>query len=514
MNARAWLVIAMAIGCEEPVDEDSSQDSPSGEDTSGEDTSGEDTSGEDTSAEDTGGDDLPLTRISSLSPLAAGCGAAVDATNYPNSEVQPMVAGDPGNPLHLIAVYQQDRWSSMGSNSQLTAVSDDFGATWRPATGPAFTPCAGGSIANGTAFEVATDSWVAISPSGTAFQVAMGIDSTGVFASGMMVSRSTDGGDTWSTPHTVIRDDDERYFDDRPILTADPYQPGVAYLVWDRIDDASTVVEHAWTYLSVTTDDGETWSPARPIFDPGPDMGTVGNQLVVLPDGTLVIGFERVEQEIPDYRSSFALIRSTDGGNTWSEAVTVDQISGDGVTFGLLDPDGGDTNVRNAALPLIGVDPNDGTLHAIWRDNRFTDVHGSSVAYSESADGGLTWSPAVKINQSPEGTSTVIPMIAVSANGRVGVTYFDFRNNDAEATLPTDHWLVTCDADCTNEGSWVETHLAGPFDVRGVPDTSFGLMVGDYTGLASDGDAFVSIFGQGTGDPANPTDLFSVIATP
>jgi hypothetical protein len=40
------------------------------------------------------------------------------------------------------------------------------------------------------------------------------------------------------------------------------------------------------TWFSRTTDGGQTWEPARPIFDPGGNSQTIGNQIVVLPDGT------------------------------------------------------------------------------------------------------------------------------------------------------------------------------------------------------------------------------------
>lgn len=96
-------------------------------------------------------------RISNLSPLPAGCGPALDATNYPNSEVQPHVASDPNDPLHLVAVYQQDRWSTMGGNGQPTTVSDDLGLRWRAATPAPFTACTGGTDENGGNYELATD---------------------------------------------------------------------------------------------------------------------------------------------------------------------------------------------------------------------------------------------------------------------------------------------------------------------------------------------------------------------
>lgn len=43
--------------------------------------------------------------------------------------------------------------------------------------------------------------------------------------------------------------------------------------------------------LSRTTDGGATREPARAIFNPGPGSGTVANQIIVLPDGTLLNGF-------------------------------------------------------------------------------------------------------------------------------------------------------------------------------------------------------------------------------
>jgi len=34
-----------------------------------------------------------------------------------------------------------------------------------------------------------------------------------------------------------------------------------------------------------------TWEPAREIFDPGTQNGTISNQIIPLPDGSLVDGF-------------------------------------------------------------------------------------------------------------------------------------------------------------------------------------------------------------------------------
>jgi hypothetical protein len=49
-----------------------------------------------------------------------------------------------------------------------------------------------------------------------------------------LVSKSTDGGDTWSEPITLIRDDSFFHFNDKESITADPTNANYVYAVWDR----------------------------------------------------------------------------------------------------------------------------------------------------------------------------------------------------------------------------------------------------------------------------------------
>ena len=50
--------------------------------------------------------------LASDSPFAGGCYGAQSGANYRNSVVEPSLAADPGNPAHLVAAWQQDRWSN------------------------------------------------------------------------------------------------------------------------------------------------------------------------------------------------------------------------------------------------------------------------------------------------------------------------------------------------------------------------------------------------------------------
>jgi hypothetical protein len=99
----------------------------------------------------------PLTKITAPSPFA-GCtvGTAPGSVLYPDAEEEPWVDANPTNPLNLIAVWQQDRWSDGGAKGLVTGVSHNGGATWTR-TFPHFSRCAGGTAANGGAYDRASD---------------------------------------------------------------------------------------------------------------------------------------------------------------------------------------------------------------------------------------------------------------------------------------------------------------------------------------------------------------------
>ncbi|QKG21362.1 BNR/Asp-box repeat-containing protein [Actinomadura verrucosospora] len=443
-----------------------------------------------------GSDPARVVPVSGAGALPADCGSPA-GDGYvlnPNTEVQPMVARDPKRPWHLVTVYQQDRWNRYGSNGVVTAVSDDYGASWHPsANQPAFSRCDGGD------YDVTTDHWVTVTPSGAAVAASFSLSRTGE-TTAILVSRSGDGGKHWDAPATLQRDDDPEFFNDRPAVTADPYHPGVVYAVWDRVDTRSNGEWVQPVYMAKSTDDGRTWSTKK-AYDFPANGGAIGTELVPMADGTLLIG---MHQET-DTGAATQVIRSTDGGNTWS-APTLDVAAPFTVGTKIPDPDGSGDPVRNATLPLLAAQPNGKTVNAVWQSQ---DADGTfHVAYARSADSGKTWSSPVRVDKTPTG-SAAVPAIAASPGGALAVTYYDFRNNTSAATLPTDFWAVTCASDCTKPGSWRERHIEGPFDARAVPSTSSGRMLGDYTGLVSTGSAFTAVYGVATGDTANPVDLHS-----
>ena len=194
---------------------------------------------------------VPLVRVSEPSNLAAGCnGAPQTGTRFVDAEVGAYATMDPANPTHFVGAWQQDRWSNGGAQGVMLAASFNGGRTWSLSTAP-FSRCTGGDPGNGGDFERVSNAWVSASPNGNAYAITLAF-SGGTFASGsknaVLVARSTDGGVNWGDPIALIQDGD-RFFNDRPSITADPVDSRFVYATWTRL--AVTQGGPAWFARSV-----------------------------------------------------------------------------------------------------------------------------------------------------------------------------------------------------------------------------------------------------------------------
>src|SRR5688572_3096897 len=443
--------------------------------------------------------DTPI-RVSGDTPFAANCtGGALGGTEYRNAEVEPYVAVNPANPANIVAVWQQDRWSTGLSNGVVGVVSLDGGATWATTTAP-FTRCGGGSSANGGDYERATDPWVTFAPNGNAFQMALatqGASLTPGSVSAMLVSRSTDSGRTWSNPSTLIQDGGA-FFNDKNTITADPTDPNYVYAVWDRLAASGG----GPSSFARTTDGGNTWEGARSIFDPGPSSQTIGNVIVVLPNGRLINLFTQLDEGAGgQITATLNILRSNDKGGSWSVPIRIANL----LAVGAQDPETGTLIRDGAGLGQIAVAPN-GDLYVVWQDARFSGGARDGIALSRSIDGGLTWSNPVQVNSAPS-VQAFTPSVYVRANGTIGVTYYDFRSNTPDpANLPTE--LIF--ARSTDGVTWQENRLTAAFDMLTAP-FSRGLFIGDYHALTSANNVFIPVYVRtNSGDTANRTDVFAL----
>jgi BNR repeat-like domain len=458
----------------------------------------------------------PLVLASGPSPFAA-CSVGGPGTNYPNSEVEPFVAVNPTNPMNIIGVFQQDRWDNGGAHGIVAAVSHDGGATWGE-TWPHFSTCAGGTPTNGGNYDRSSDPWVTFAPNGDAYFISLSA-SADLLTSAVLVSKSTDGGDTWSEPTTLISETSAFHFNDKESITADPGNSSNVYAIWDRSrfpsENADFNALHSSAFrgpatFSRTTDGGATWSAPSDIMGTNANLFTIGNQIAVLPDGTLVDVFELGKgsgKQGSKNPFTESVMRSTDKGQTWSKPIDISTDQ----SVAVADPDTGAPIRAGAGLPDVAVDPSNGTLYVVWNDSRFSGGVRDDVALSKSTDGGVIWSEPIKVNQTPGPVAAFTPSVEVASDGTVGVTYYDFRNNTSAPGALTDAFI----AHSHDGGStWKENRLTpSSFDIEQAP-VARGYFLGDYEGLASSGSTFMPFFIQAETAPANPTDAFFTTVGP
>jgi hypothetical protein len=445
----------------------------------------------------------PLVQISDPNPLA-GCddGLRPPGRNSIDAQAEPYLAVNPANPKNIVAV-----WISGFAQGIIAGVTFDGGRRWQQVPIPALTVCSGGP------FLGAADPWVSFAPNGDVYVVCLAFGPFGAIP----VAKSTDGGLHWAAPVVLAAYPDKHDQPDKPSITADWTDARFVYAVWDRNNNGN----RGEALFSRTTDGGQTWEPARVIYDAGAaDHQAFGNQILVLPNGALVDFFTE-EKFVFDGSTSndklalLSLILSLDKGQTWSAPIRIAVAP----LFIVTDPETGNP-VQNAgrfALFDVGVDPQTGNLYAIWEDTRFGNGQYGSIAFAMSADGGSTWSTPIRVNQTPTNIAAgnrqaFLPAIAVASDGTIAVSYYDFRFNDPNAGLPTDYWLVHCHptplTPATDPRSWTS-------EVR-LTDASFDLerslifvdsyFLGDYMGLAAAGSDFVTVFTQTQG--TDPDSIF------
>jgi hypothetical protein len=434
---------------------------------------------------------------------------AAGSTLYPNSEIEPRSARFGRN---VVAEYQQDRWSDGGARGLVVSVSHDDGVSWHRVVVPGITACSGGSYLR------ASDPWVSFAPNGDLYAISLSFLTHDVPArNAILVSKSTDFGDTWSDPVALTADDTNGL--DKESITADPTNSNYVYAAWDRLvgpggslHASDTGLFNARSYKSQTffarsTDGGAHWGAPQQIFIDSSFSGSIGSIVRVLGNGTTLL------DGLVTYGSaawkggtcgSISVLRSTDRGASWTnKPIIVSPLS---CTYaGAHDPDTG-AAVRSGGLLDLVVD---GTrASAVWEDALPSAPTTGRILFAQSTDGGLTWSSPVVISDTPAGVDAFIPDIEVNASHNLGVSYYDFRNNTPGGAADTDVWLVRCSSACTSPANWTETRVTPTsFDMHQAP-VARGEFVGDYQGITTNGDTFEPFFIQAVTAPTNPTDAY------
>jgi hypothetical protein len=488
---------------------------------------------------------------------------------FPSTAIEPWVAVDPTDQSRLLVGHQQDRWSDGGARGDTDALSNDGGATWTnpiPAAPPGVTRCTGGKDNR------ASDPWTAFAKDGTAFFMSLVVNPAKLQTpfvarhSGMLMSRSTDHGATWSAPTALITNNSPHVLNDKNSVTADQSTNGngFVYAVWDQLSvfppsaegaallaqndgvaiarellnskaGGSSVCEPFTkppckggapsfkfnstgpTLLSLSTDNGVTFSAPTAIYSPGTNKQTIDNLVEVTPNGNVYDFFTAIN--VTPAVLNIGYVFSSNKGTTWSTPVFATDIQ----VVGVVTPDTGQP-IRDASiLYSVSVNPKTGAIYLAWQDDR-AELGAAScttptgtipvdrIAFSQSLDGGVTWSKPIRINQTPANSKNpcreqaFIPAIVATGDGKnVVATYYDFRfDTGAGGVEGTDYFAVFCKTaltDCSATGDWdSELRLTNSsFNIDDAP-VARGHFLGDYMGLAASGpNVSHPVFGVATG---------------
>jgi hypothetical protein len=424
--------------------------------------------------------------VSGPSPFAAGCPGPFDDLTITGHELEPMITVNPANPRNIVATWKQDVGPALQTRSDLVASSLDGGRTWTRRTIPGLTVCTGGTATTGS------DPWLSAGGDGTVYFSGLAADiSTDPPTTAIVASRSRNGGRSWPVPATVAA---PLAGNEHDAITASPTLAGHAYMAWANF--LLTFPRTNTLEFSRTTDGGASWSPPVLIDQPGPFALDFAPRILVLPDGTLLAVFARADFELG--LGTLHAARSLDEGRTWLPAV---QVGAKPIPPRFIDPETGD-ELPQPAFPSAAVAP-DGTVYVAFEDS--TSPTAGAVGVARSRDGGRSWTSATL----PGVTAFAFePAIAVDAHGTVGVTWYDLRNDrPGDAALTADVWFASSE---DRGGSWRQTHVAGPTDLRTAPLPAHNY-VGEYQGLAGlpRGRGFAAIFTLAAPFAKDgPTDIF------
>ena len=465
-------------------------------------------------------------------PLA-GCPPDGSGTNFPDAEVEPWVGVNPTNAANIVAIYQQDRYSNGGAKGSVAAVSFDGGATWPTHVAvPNDTRCTGGQ------FQRSSDPWLSFGPDGTLHAMSLVTDpdvGAAFGANGMTYNRSTNGGVSWEPAIRLVTDPVGRFLNDKNSITADPNDADFVYAVWDRLQVSEGSIQNPENviglgfkgpiYFTRTTNGGDSWEPARKIYETGANKQTLGNQIVVRPQGELFDFFADITNSsnrrggIGPVKLSY--IRSDDRGQTWTKPVRIDDM----IPMSLIredtpidveavacpDPsDQGACPIRAGdLLPEVAVDPGNGNLVRSLdgcslrrrpvrrrpRQHRLHHVHGRREHLVVPDQGQQDADDRAQLR--PTGLHAVRACLE-QWNGRghlLRPPQQHAGSRDARYGLLRCE-LRLCTENCADPASWEEARITpASFNIRNAPYAR-GYFLGDYMGLASAGNNFAAVFGQ------------------
>jgi hypothetical protein len=355
------------------------------------------------------------------------------ATNdFTQSETSNVVFGNT-----IIAGYNDT--DTLGASVQLNthtqgvSISTDGGRTFTDegtlptgSNGPFSDPVLARDSTSGTIY------WASVA-AGNFLGASSATGPTPPFVAAIDVNRSFDGGATFQTAVNAAPGFGSNDSLDKPWIAVDNF-PGLGQgNVYVAFNDYLSASVNQGVFFTRSTDGGQTWGPDRgvPIKTPKGNQGAVnahGADVAVGPDHAVYVFW----WDFAD-GATIRMRKSTDGGQTFGDPVIVAGLKthGGNGDLGLTDSNG--NPFRSNAFPQAAVNPVTGDIYVDYDDQGKGSQDKADIYFTESTDGGNTWSKPLRVNDDNTNNDQWFPALAVTPDGsHVGIFWYDRRLDPAD----------------------------------------------------------------------------------
>lgn len=388
----------------------------------------------------------------------------INISNLVSFDGEPTVAINPTNSNNIIAGWMRLRLD--GKIWIATSASFDGGQNWSEIN---FMP-------HDTVVNNSADVSIAFHNSGIAYLSYINWRPSPDTAGAVFISKSTDGGLTWSAPNKIIDMADKPDLPiDRPWISIDNsggVNDGTIYFTSMSIFFYSG--QHH-IYLRASSDGGSSWSAIKQVDDSLFSVGSITVSYAPVSvggDGKAYIAYMSYNTPISPFVRLF-IATTTDSGNTFQRYAA------------------GNVFPAYAKLPAYTVSANpvnNGYVILAWCDTRYGDL---DVLLSKSTDEGQSWSTPVRVNDDTINNKIVQDQVwsAFSATGELALAWRDRRLNDTTTASSFDIFTaVSLDGGNSFHPNLRMSSASSPYQYLSCCNSFIGLALTDSFVVANWGD--------------------------